>query len=270
MRKTTRILVFLAAMAPSVSSAQSANSLQVWYSIRNAVPVHKAPYLNAPRVAVLARPGAVCLLRFRNEFAEVRYFVGMRPIEGYVEKFAISRRPLVNQPSVSLVDACYPPPPVALNRNTGRGAVPDRIPVNGVGEPDDETPPVDEKRPPNKTVAKSRAAADSTDRTLVNSEFRKLALAQESYWAEKNTYTALISELARFFDPNPQLQVELLDATDAGWDARITVRQSALGWDAPGTARQSALSCLFKSRVADQQAAAAPVCSASTPDGTMF
>jgi hypothetical protein len=254
MRKTTRILVFLAAMAPSVSTAQSATSLQVWYSIRNAVPVHKAPYLNAPRVAVLARPGAVCLLRFRNEFAEVRYFVGMRPIEGYVEKFAISRRPLVNQPSVSLVDACYPPPPVALNRNTGRGA---DIPVNGEGEPDEETPPVDEERPPSRAVAKSRAAADSTDRNSVNSEFRKLALAQESYWAEKNTYTALISELARFFEPNPLLQVELLEATDAGWDARITVRQSAL-------------SCLFKSRVADQQAAAAPVCSASTPDGTMF
>ena len=222
--------------------SQPRASLQVWYSIRNQVPVYAAPTLSSRRIGQLSRATPVCILSFREQFAAVRLIDGLGggSVEGFVEKFAIARQQVPDRRAVSVANACFSPPVVA------------KAPASAAPAPpvsDASALPAAAESP----RAPVRASSDSADRAAALAEFRRLALAQESFWAEKLTYAPSMADLHRFFVPNAALTTELLEATEEGWDARVTVIKTGLA-------------CVFRSRVSEPEAAP-PSCSVGSAGG---
>lgn len=225
--------------------AQPRASLQVWYAIRNQVPVYVAPTLSSRRISLLSRGSPVCIVAFRDQFAAVRVVRGAVSgvVEGFVEKFAITRRQIGDRREISVADACFPPPFVA------KAPVPPAQPPPAGGA-------IVAADGSESTRSPLRIVSDSADRAIATAEFRRLALAQESFWAEKGTYASSLDDLNRFFVPNAAVSAELLEATDEGWDARVTVVKTGL-------------SCLFRSRVSDPESMP-PNCSTRSSSGDLL
>jgi hypothetical protein len=245
LRVIRAVLVLPAMVGPWVPPphAQPRASLQVWYSIRNDVPVYATPTLSSRRIARVQRSTPVCVLALRGDFAHVRLVRSTRDskIEGFVEQFALAKLPVTNRSRVSVSDACFPPAVVASQPPGPRRS--------SGGNSGDATPDSTDV-----SVGASQGAADSVDRAAATTEFRRLALAQESFWAEKGTYATSLNDLSRFYVPTASVVTQLLGATDEGWDARVTVIRSGF-------------SCVFRSRVADPEGSP-PQCGSTTAGGS--
>jgi hypothetical protein len=199
--------LLLALGSPLQLGAQSRGSLQVWYSIANRVPVYASAQSKSRTVGQIESPAAICVVRFNDRFGEVRLFDEKGgATTGYIERFLLSNRPVRSTKPRSISAVCYPPP-VRI------ASVP-RVTDSRESIPTPRSPQTETTRPADSP------AAESSDRP--RAELRRIALAQETFFAERQTYTTTLADLTRYYEPTSNLTVELLEASAEHWKATVT------------------------------------------------
>jgi hypothetical protein len=207
LRACARYSLLLVLVTPLHLEGQSRASLQVWYSVANRVPVYASAQSKGRTVGEIETPSAICVVRFNDRFGEVRLFDEKgSATTGYIERFLLSNRPVRSTKPRSISAVCYPPPVVIAS-------VP-RVSDNRESIPTPRSPQPETARPADSP------AAESSDRP--RAELRRIALAQETFFAERQTYTTTLSDLSRYYEPTSNLTVELLEASAEHWKATVT------------------------------------------------
>ena len=207
LRACARYSLLLVLVSPLHLEGQSRASLQVWYSVANRVPVYALAQSKGRTVGEIETPSAICVVRFNDRFGEVRLFDEKgSATTGYIERFLLSNRPVRSTKPRSISAVCYPKPVVLAS--VARGS-----------DNRDSIPPLRGAQPETARPADS-PAPESTDRP--RAELRRIALAQETFFAERQSYTTSLADLTRYYEPSSNLTVELLEASAEHWKATVT------------------------------------------------